>query len=71
MVGLKDTLKDLGAAPSVPYTLSYVMSGQLRPHYPDDPSGPCVRLNGDVLEIQHAELENGTYYGDRGPWVAL
>ena len=68
---LKDMLKDLGAVNGTAYTLSYVQCGQLRPHYPDDPSGPCVRLNGDVLEIQHAELENGTYYGQRGPWVAL
>ena len=71
MVGLKDTLMALGAVPGWAYTLSYMEGGQLRPHYPDDPSGPCVRLNGDVLEIQHAELENGTYHGQRGPWVAL
>lgn len=71
MVGLKDMLKDLGAVNGTAYTLSYVQGGQLRPHYPADPSGPCVRLNGDVIQIQHGVLENGTYYGQRGPWVAV
>ena len=69
---LKNILKELGAVHGTAYTLSYVECGQLRPHYPTDPSGPCVRLNGDdVLEIQYAELENGCYNGQRGPWVAI
>ena len=71
MENIKNSLVALGAVHGTAYTLSYVQGGQLRPHYPDDPSGPCVRLNGDVLEIQHGVIYDNAYTGDRTAWKAV
>ena len=71
MENIKNSLVALGAVQGTGYTLSYLESGYLKPHYPDDSSGPCVRLQGSVLEIQHGVIHDNTYSGVRTAWKAV